>query len=145
MKMIYGGTPVNSLKVKHYELNTNGATCEPSAVQTGLTYYANGKKEVGTGKSFEFAQYGTMATNIPQFIPSLINVVEIAGRDYPIRSLIDLTQIVEVDFTTEPTIGIVVIDNIEYPITVKIEGYILTFNCEKKVSLNFFYGKDNYI
>jgi hypothetical protein len=51
----------------------------------------------------------------------------------------------DIDFTTEQTIAIVVIDNVEYPITMKIEGYALVSNCEKTVSLDFFYGKDNYV
>ena len=144
MKMIYGGTPVNSMKVKHYELNTNGATVVNSAVQAGLTYYANGRKEIGTGKSFEFAYYGTTTTNVQQFIPSLVNVIEISGIDYPTKSLINLLDMKNVDFTTEQAIGSVVVDNTEYPIIIKVEGYILTFVCEKKVTLNFFYGRDNY-
>lgn len=145
MKMIYGGTPVESLKVKHYELNTNGATVVNSAVQAGLTYYANGKKEVGTGKSFEFASYGEMKTNSMDFVPTLINTVEIGSIDYPIKSTIAFSNMANTDFTIEQNVGSVVIDGVEYPITIKIENSILTFNCEKTITLQFFYGKDNYI
>lgn len=144
MKMIYGGVPVESLKVKHYELNTNGATVVNSAVQAGLTYYANGKKEVGTGKSFEFANYGRMKTNAQVFIPTLINVVEIASTEHPIKSFIGFDEMTSVDFSLERTIGLVVVDNVEYPINIRINGNILTFSCEKSVTIEFFYGRDNY-
>lgn len=145
MKLIYGGVPYNTAKVNHYEKNTNDATTVPSAVQVGLTYYANGQKQTGTGKSFEFATYGATTTNMMEFVPISINVVEIACLEHPLRSVIGFDEITSVDFTTEQTVGFILIDNIEYPITVKIEGNILTFNCEKEVTLQFFYGKDNYI
>ena len=144
MKMIYGGTPVNSLKVRHYETNTNDATIQPSDVQAGVTYYARGEKGVGTGKSFEFASYGKITTGTRKLIPTLINVVEITSIDYPIKSLIGFAEMINVDFATEQTIGIAVVDGVEFPITLKIEGNILTFGCEETITLEFFYGRDNY-
>lgn len=144
MKMIYNGTPIESMKLKHYEVNTNSATVQPSDLQAGVTCFAKGRKVTGTGKAFEFAEYGVVATNVQRFVPSLINVVEITSLEHPIKMVTHLLDMDDVDFTTEQTIGIVVIDNVEYPITVKVEGYILTFNCEKTVTLEFFYGKDNY-
>lgn len=144
MKMFFNGTPINSMNAHCLEIPTDDATVQPSDVQAGITYYARGTKGVGTGKSFEFAYYGTTTTNIQEFIPTLINVVEITGLDYPVKSTIALSNMKNIDFTKEQTIAIAVVDNVEYPITIKIDGYILTFNCEKTIRLSFFYGRDNY-
>ena len=145
MKMIYGGTPVKSLKVKHYEMDTNDCTMLASDLQAGKTGVVKGRKITGTGKSFEFAYYGKTTTNMQEFIPTLINVVVITSTAYPIKSLIGFDKMIDLDFVTEQAIGVVIIDGIEYPITIKIEGNILTFNCEKTITLEFFYGRDNYI
>ena len=145
MKMMYGGVPIQSLKVKHFEMDTNSATVQPSDLQAGITCFARGQKLTGTGKSFEFADYGTTTTNIQGFVPSLINIVQITSPEYPIKNLISLIRMKDIDFTAEQTIAVVVVDNIEYPITVSVDGYLLTFNCEKTVTLNYFYGKDNYV
>lgn len=145
MKMIYNGTPVSSMKVTHLDVNTNDATMVASDLQAGVTCYARGQKVTGTGKSFEFAYYGSTTTNMQEFIPTLINVVEITSTQYPIKCLIGFDQMINVDFTTEQTIGAVMIDNVEYPITISVNGNILTFGCEKTITLEFFYGKDNYI
>lgn len=145
MKFIYGGVPYNTTKIKHYEVPTNDCDMVASDLQAGKTGVARGRKIIGTGKSFEFAYYGTTITNLQEYMPSLINVVEITSVDYPIKSLIGFDEMIGVDFTTERTIGVVVIDNIEYPINIKVEDNILIFSCEKTISLEFFYGKDNYI
>ena len=144
MKMMYDGTQIKSLNVKHFEVDTNSATVQPSDLQAGVTCFGRGKKITGTGKSFEFASYGALQTNIPDYIPSLINVIEITSLDYPIRSLISFRDMQNIDFSVEQNIGNVSMDNNEYPITVKIENNIITFNCEKSITLQFFYGKDNY-
>lgn len=145
MKMIYGGTPVNSMKVKHYEMNTNDCTMLESDLQAGKTGVVKGRKITGTGKSFEFACYGDAMTNVPEFIPTLINVVEIASIEYPIRTSITFSNMINVDFTTEQTIGYVIVNENEYPITVTIQGNVMLLNCEKTISLQIFYGRDNYI
>lgn len=144
MKLIYGNTPVKSLNINYYELNTNDCDMIASDLQAGKTAVARGQKITGTGKCFEFASYGITTTNIQSFVPTSINVVEITSTEHPIKGLIGFDTMVDVDFTTEQTIAVVIIDNVEYPITVKVEGYILTFNCEKNISLNYFIGKDNY-
>lgn len=144
MKMIYGGVPVNSLKVRHYETNTNDATLQSSDLQAGITAYARGQKITGTGRCFEFAYYGAFKTNSMNFVPSIINTVEIASLDYPIKHSIALSDMVDVDFSVEQNIGVVIIDNIEYPITMTIENSILVLNCEKTFTLEVFLGKDNY-
>ena len=144
MKMFYGNIPVNSMKIKHYEVSTNDSNLKPSDMQDGIVAYRRRKRIIGTWRCFEFAQYENMKTNSQSYIPSLINVIEITSLDYPMKSSIALNSMVDIDFSIEQTIGVVVIDNIEYPITVKIEGDSLTLNCEKTISLQFFYGRDNY-
>jgi hypothetical protein len=127
------------------EIPTDDATVQPSDVQAGITYYARGEKGVGTGKAFEFANYGSMYTNAPDFVPTPINVIEIASLDYPIRNLIGLNDMKNTDFSIEQTIGIATIDGNEYPITTRLDGVLLTLSCEKEIRLQVFYGKDNYV
>lgn len=145
MKMIYGGTPVNSLKVRHYETNTNDATTVPSAVQAGLTYYANGRKEIGTGKSFEFASYGEFLTNEMDYIPSDINVILVSSVDNPIRLVMTIDNIRNQNFMTPVEIGSAFIDNAYYPIFVSVDDNFISMTCEKTILLQVFYGKDNYV
>lgn len=144
MKMIYNGAPVKSLNVHHFEMDTNDATLTAPDMQVGITAYAKGKKIIGTGKAFEFATYGAMETNKSDFIPTLINVVEIASLDYPIRNLIAFKNMRDIDFSIGQVVGNVLIENIEYPITINIKDNIVTFNCEKEVTLQVFLGKDRY-
>ena len=141
MKLMLGGTPVKKMMIHN---DTMDATMVASDLQAGVTAYANGQKVTGTGKSFEFATYGATKTNISDYIPSLINVVEITSLDYPIKSSIAFKNMKDIDFSTEQMIGSVTIDGVEYPITVIVENNIITFNCDKTVTLQSFYGKDNY-
>lgn len=145
MKMIYGGTPVNSMKVRHYEVNTNGATTVPSAVQAGLTYFANGRQEVGTGKSFSFASYGRWATNEPDFIFTDINTVQIGSMDYPVRMKISMYESHSCDFSTPQEVAEVVIDGVTYPMTVSVQNGEFLVACEKTIDIQLFIGKDEYI
>lgn len=145
MKMFYGNIPVNSMKIKHYEMNTNSATVQPSDMQAGVTCFGRGKKITGTGKAFEFAQYGSIGTNLPLVIPNIINIIEITSTVYPIKSVFVLSEIKNVDFTTPQIIGYVVADNVESPVTATINDNILTLLCDKTLVLEFFIGKDNYV
>lgn len=145
MKMIYGGTPVNSLKVRHYEKNTNDATTVPAAVQAGLIYYANGKREVGTGKSFEFAMYGDFEANDDWFIPTEINVIHISCLNYPTQTTVSIRDTSNLDFSNGQIVGKLTKNNIEYPITVTVADNILTIACDVVATFQVFYGKDNYI
>ena len=145
MKMIYNGTPMKSLNIKHYEMDTNSCDMVASDLQAGKTAVARGKKITGTGKSFEFAMYGEIETNSPVFSPVVINMIEIASLDYPIKASVALSNMKNLDFSIGQTIGCVVIDSIEYPITAKVDGALLTLSCEKTVALESFYGKDNYV
>lgn len=145
MKMIYNGAPVKSLNIHHFEMNTNDCDMVASDLQAGKTAVARGKKITGTGKCFEFASYGGIKTNASIFSPVIINVIEIASLDYPIRISTELNDMRNLDFSIAQIIGYVTVDNVEYPITAQINGVILTLSCEKTVTLQSFYGKDNYV
>jgi hypothetical protein len=144
MKLMYGNVPVKSMNIHSYELNTNDATLKASDMQAGVTAYAKGQKITGTGKCFEFASYGNFQTNMADYMPVLINVIEIASIDYPIKSVFSLYETKDVDFSIEQNVGIVTIDNVEYPIAIKIENSLMTLKCEKEITLEVFCGKDNY-
>lgn len=142
--MIYGGVPVNSMKVKHYELNTNDCDMIASDLQAGKTAVARGKKITGTGKSFEFAQYGTLKTNVGRYVPSEINIIEIASSNYPIKLKVNLMDLILLDYSISQNIASVIIDNIEYDLYVSVVSNILKITCDKTFDLQVFYGKDRY-
>lgn len=145
MKMMYNKTPVKSMKVKHYEISTNDCSAIPSDLQTGVTCVSKGKKITGTGKSFEFAHYGTTRLNLPIPVPEAINVIEIASTEYPVRMLFGVNNIKNIDFSSESAVANVTIDGEEYIVSLTMNNNILTISCEKSISLEIFYGKDNYV
>lgn len=145
MKMMYGNVPIKSLNVKHYELNTNSATVQPSDLQVGITAYAKGRKVTGTGKAFEFANYSLLRTNMARYVPSNINIIELASVEYPVRLTVSLSDLNKLDFSIGQKIATVTIDNIEYDLTVSVNSNILKVICEKTFAMQVFYGKDNYI
>lgn len=144
MKMFYGNTPVKSLNIKHYEVSTNDATMKASDLQAGITAYAKGKKVTGTGKSFEFANYGGLITNTARFVPNNINIIEVSSAYYPVKLTLQLYDMKYTDFSTRQNIAIVIIDGAEYNLSVSVESNILTIHCDKDIELQVFYGKDNY-
>lgn len=144
MKMFLGKSPINSLNVKHYELNTNDCTMVESDLQAGVTAVARGKKITGTGKSFEFAFYGQTETNLLMFIPSNINVIEIASAETPIQLTTVLSDMKNMSFETDNVIARAVVDGEFYDITVQVSQNMLNIFCEKDITLQIFYGKDNY-
>lgn len=146
MKMIYGGVPVNSLKVKHYEMNTNDCDMVASDLQTGKTAVARGQKITGTGKSFEFAYYGQIESNDEQFIPTdTINVIQISSLIYPVKFTAALNNMKALDFSVGQVVGSVVIDSIDYPLTIISNNNTLVIECGQTIPLEVFYGKDNYV
>lgn len=146
MKMFYGDIPVNSMKVHHYEMDTNDATMVASDLQAGVTCYARGQKITGTGKSFEFAYYGNFQTNESLIIPTnTINVVYISSVDYPVRSLIYLSDMNNLDFTNSQVVCNLIINGNEYPVTVTINNNEVSISCNANVYLEVFLGKDNYV
>lgn len=144
MKMMYGGTPINSMKVKHYEVSTQDCTAIPSDLQAGVTCVSKGRKITGTGKSFEFANYGQLKTNVGRFVPNVINVIEIASMEHPIKLTLKLNDMKNKDFSVSQDIGIVSIDGVEYALVAQVVSNILTISCEQTFYLQVFYGKDNY-
>lgn len=142
MKLMKGSTPIKKTMIHN---DTQDATMVASDLQAGVTCYAKGQKVTGTGKSFEFAQYGGLRTNLSRYIPNDINVIEISSTEYPVKMSLDLYAIREIDFSTSQQIGTVVIDNVEYALTVSVVSNILKILCDKTFYLQVFYGKDLYI
>ena len=145
MKMFLGEIPIQSLNIHHFEENTNDATMVASDLQAGITAYARGQKITGTGKTFSFAQYGNMKTNVPIYVPDNVNIIEVASIEYPIRSIISLSDIGSVDFSVAQTIAQVNIDNSSIEITAQVQNNILTFTCTETIDIEVFFGKDEYI
>ena len=147
MKMFLGGKsqPINTLKLKHFELDTNDCDVLPSDLQSGISCFARGQKIIGTGKSFEFANYGGFRTNFPIYIPSLINIVEIASTEYPIKINIALSDMKDIDFSTSQNVGYIIADGINYTVNAVAKDNFLTLSCDKTIYLQIFYGRDNYV
>lgn len=145
MKMMYNGTQIKSLNVKHYEMDTNSATVQSSDLQAGVTCFARGKKITGTGKAFEFAQYGDLPTNSMRYVPSNINIVEVASSEYPVKLNIELGLMKNTDFSSEKNIATVIIDGIEYNLKASVVSNFLKISCDKTILLQVFYGKDCYV
>lgn len=144
MKMMYGGVPIKTVKIKHFEMDTNDCTMEPSDLQAGITGVSKGRKIVGTGKAFEFARYGSVYTNVTTAIPTDINIIEVASLDYPVQLSIALNKMFNVDFSIPQHIGNVVIDGQSYPLTITASNNTMTISCDKTIKLQIFYGRDNY-
>lgn len=145
MKMIYGGVPVNSMKVKHYELNTNDCDMIASDLQAGKTAVARGKKITGTGKAFSFASYGKWSTNFPNFVPTAINTIQISSTQHPIRMTIPFKDMKNHDFSTAQIMAEVTIDNIAYPMRVSVVDGLFDVICDKTIDIELFFGKDEYV
>ena len=144
MKLIYGGVPYNTTKVRHFEVNTNDATLQSSDLQAGVTAYARGQKITGTGKAFSFATYGEWRTNESDIVPTVINVVHIGSLEYPVRMTTKLENSMHYDFTTPQEIAEVIVDGVSYPMTVSVQNGEFLVSCEKTINIELFFGKDEY-
>lgn len=142
MKLMLGGTPVKKMMIHN---DTMDATMVASDMQAGVTAYANGQKITGTGKSFEFANYGKIETNLSRYVPSDINIIEIASSEYPIKLTIDLGDMKGIDFSNSQNVAIANIDGVNYDINVSVISNILKISCDKTFYVQVFYGKDNYV
>ena len=145
MKMMYNGTQIKSLNVKHFEVNTNDCDMVASDLQAGTTAVARGKKITGTGKCFEFATYGGFVTNTTRFVPNNINVIEVSSTDNPVKLKMQLYDMKNIDFTTKQDIATVTVDGVEYNVSVSVSSNMITIYCDKNITLQVFYGKDNYV
>lgn len=144
MKMMYGGTPVKALNINHYEISTNDCDMVASDLQAGKTAVARGRKITGTGKAFSFATYGEWRTNESDIVPTVVNVVHIGSLEYPVRMTAKLENTMYYDFTTPQEVAEVVIDGIAYPMTVSVQNGEFLVSCEKTISIELFFGKDEY-
>ena len=135
MKMFLGNTPINFMNLTKTDISTSDADIVASDLQAGKICYARGTKVTGTGKSFEFASYGAWKTNLPNFVPSLINVIQIGSKAYPIRMTVLMEDMVSHDFSTAQQIAETVIDGVIYPITVSVKNNILSITCDKSINI----------
>lgn len=142
MKLMLGNTPVKKMMIHN---DTQDATVVPSDLQAGVTCYAKGQKVTGSGKSFEFACCGAYETNIIDFVPTNINVIQIGSLDYPIKMTVSLEDIKTLDFTTAQQVAEVFIGEATYPITVSVQDGIFDIACGQTINIQLFYGKDNYV
>lgn len=145
MKMMYNGVPIKSLNIKHYEMNTNSATVQPSDLQAGVTCFARGKKVTGTGKAFSFAMYGTWLTNESTVVPMDINTIQISSADYPVRMVSPMNIVRHYDFSIPQEVAEVVIDGKVYTMRVSIQNGEFLITCEKTINIELFYGRDEYV
>ena len=142
---MYGSVPVKSLNVHSYEMDTNDANLQPSDMQAGVTAYARGQKITGTGKSFEFAYYGSFETNDFMIIPSNINVIQLSSATHPMQDIIILKNMKDLDFSVEQVVSNIVVDGASYPVTVTSTSSEISIVCDQTVTLQVFFGKDNYV
>lgn len=145
MKCYLGISPVKSLNIRKLDVDTNDATIVASDMQSGSIAYAKGQKVTGTGKAFAFASYGNQQSNVQIPVPGVINVIEIACVGYPLQSNIDISNMNDIDFTIEQTLGHVTIDSIAYPITAVVTNNNLVLSCDKDIAVQLFYGKDDHV
>lgn len=145
MKLCLGNTPVKSLNIRKLDVDTNDATIVASDMQSGSIAYAKGQKVTGTGKAFAFASYGAVHLNVPIPVPSMINIVEIASTIYPTTMPLGLADVKDVDLSTSNVIANVSIDGQTYPVSAIVTDGMLSLTCEKDISLEVFYGKDDHV
>ena len=142
MKMYLGDTPLRSVMT---HTDTDDATMKASDLQVGVIGYSKGQKVTGTGKAFSFASYGTVKTNMS--FPALadINTIELTSTECPVQSLLTFEDIRNTDFSAEQIIGNAIKDSVTYPIKLKVASDILSVACDITISIQLFYGKDDYI
>lgn len=145
MKMMYNGTPIKSLNIKHFEVSTNDCTMKASDLQAGVTGVARGKKIVGTGKCFEFAAYGNTPSNKSIPIPCEINTILISSTTYPVQSLFAMDDISNIDFSSGRTVANLIVNGNSNPIIVTVSDNMFTISCNEDVILEYFMGKDAYV
>ena len=142
MKLMLGNTPVKKMMIHN---DTQDATMVASDLQAGVTCYAKGQKVTGTGKSFSTATYGGWMTNVPDFIFSDINTVQVGSVDHPVKMATSMIETHYYDFSTPKKVADVVIDGVSYPISLSVQGGEFIFSCDKTINIELFIGKDEYV
>lgn len=146
MKLAYGSVPVKALNINYFEQDTNDCDMIASDLQAGKTAVARGQKIVGTGKSFSFATYGDFPMGIPYPVPtSDINTIILSSHTHPVKMEMSIIKLRDVDFTTAQQVASVIIDGVDYPITLQILNNLLTISCSQTTTLQVMFGKDEYI
>ncbi len=142
MKMYLGDTAVKGVML---HTDSDDATLKASDLQSGVTAYAKGQKVTGSGKSFEFASYGDISSNIAMPIPvSDINTVIVSAVNYPIRMSKSALELQALDFSVAQEVAIVTVNGTEYPIKIKAASNMITISCGQTIQLQLMFGKDNY-
>ena len=146
MKLYYGDIPITSIKVANYELSTNDCTATASDLQAGITCVSKGKKITGTGKCFEFATYGRFTTNVSTYIPyDSINTIVVSSTDGAVKMIDEISNLRNLDYSTAQEIAKIILDGVEYSLTVQIVNNQIMFGCAQDVSIQAMIGKDNFI
>ena len=142
MKLMLGNTPVKKMMIHN---DTQDATMVASDLQAGVTCYAKGQKVTGTGKCFSFAAYGSWKTNVPDFIFSDINTVQIGSVDHPMKMTMPMNETRYYDFSTPQQVAEVIVDGVSYPVTVSVQDGEFLVSCDKTINIQLFIGKDEYV
>lgn len=142
MKLFLGNTEVNSIML---HTDTDDATLKASDLQSGVTAYARGQKVTGSGKAFAFASYGDCSSNDAIPLPlSNVNTILVSAVGYNIKMSKAMKSLRETDFSSAQEVATITIDDANYPITIKVASNVLTIACDKTVTLQLMYGKDEY-
>lgn len=143
MKLMLGGTPVKKMMVHN---DTMDATMVASDLQAGVTAYANGRKVTGTGKAFSFATYGRFIANVGTPIPtSDINTIVMSSTDGAVKMINSIQNMRDLDYSVAKEVAKIMLDGVEYPLTILIANNRITFGCAKSVSIQAMIGKDEFI
>ena len=159
MPLYFGGKRISSIGITNgIGLDTSDADMTPADGQNGKIYYANGKRYVGTGRCFEFAQYGIKITQLIQDengndkygvkieldkVPNLILISSTDSGD----TIIQTKHLVNLSEGTSVLIGQNITANGEM-FALYNTNYLFIYFSEienKKTKLRFFVGKDNEI
>lgn len=142
MKMYLGDMPVNSIRL---HTDTDDGTLVPADMQVGIVGYSSGQRVVGTGKAFAFAFYGNCETNKMIPVPNTVNTVTISSNTNAVQMDISIATIkAGVDFSTPKQIATVTVDDTSYPLNLSVVSNFLQIACDKTLTLQVFFGKDNH-
>lgn len=160
MSLYFGNKKIGNIGITNgIGLDTSDADMTPADGQNGKIYYANGKRYVGTGKCFEFANYGTATFDlifdehgndrygITLQTPSVTNIIfisSIPNSDIVVQEIFNITEIEE---NKALKVGTNLTTNGDI-FAFHSQGHIFIY-CEDvqniKSEFNYFIGKDRYV